>query len=163
MFNRVMAGERHSCLHGQKIKRDKLMSENKKTILLVEDDYLDVVSVQRVLKKLFIKYDLHIVHNGVDALAMLNGSDARAKILPDIILLDINMPRMDGLEFLRIIRNYYTFNSIKIFIMTTSSDEYDKLAAENLNVNGYILKPLELTDEKLRTPDSQALLEELMN
>ena len=115
-----------------------------KTILLVEDDYLDVTSVERSLKKLKIDNTLHIAHNGADALAMLNGNfPNQEKIQPDIILLDINMPKMNGMEFLRIIKNYYSFSSIKVFIMTTSSEDYDKLGAQQLGVDGYILKPLD--------------------
>lgn len=115
-----------------------------KTILLVEDDYLDVKSVERALKKLQVEHTLHVAHNGVDALSLLNGNaPGGVKINPDIILLDINMPKMTGLEFLRIIRSYFTFNHIKIFIMTTSEEEYDKIAAQQLGISGYILKPLD--------------------
>ncbi len=129
----------------------------KKIILLVEDDYLDVKSVKRELTKLDIDYTLHIVHNGADALDLLNGNTAdNQKIIPDIILLDINMPKMNGIEFLRVIKNYYTFNNIKTFIMTTSSEEYDKLAAQNLGISGYILKPLDFENTPL--PQSTSLL-----
>lgn len=134
-----------------------------KTILLVEDDYLDVTSVKRALKKLNVNHTLHVAHNGVDALAILNGnSPDETKVLPDIILLDINMPKMNGLEFLRIIKNYYSLNSIKIFIMTTSSDEYDKIAAQNLEVTGYILKPLDF-DNKKASQDTLDLMTELVS
>jgi CheY-like chemotaxis protein len=133
-----------------------------KTILLVEDDYLDVISLQRTLKKLKVEHTLHVAHNGVDALAMLNGSAEEGKVVPDIILLDINMPKMDGMEFLRIIKSYYSLNSIIVYIMTTSSEEYDKLAAQNLGINGYILKPLDF-DNKVKSVDTQALMEELLN
>src|SRR5688572_27537034 len=100
-----------------------------KKILLIEDDYLDVISVKRTLNKLKVDHELFIAHNGADGLALLNGnSPDNVKISPDIILLDINMPRMNGLEFLRIVKNYYSFNNIKIYIMTTSAEEYDKIA-----------------------------------
>ena len=136
-----------------------------KTILLVEDDYLDVTSVKRGLKKFNIDYTLHVAHNGVDALAILNGnSPDGTKVLPDIILLDLNMPKMNGLEFLRIIKNYYSLNSIKIFIMTTSSEEYDKIAAQKLEVTGYILKPLNFDNysKKESCLDTLNLMTELM-
>lgn len=113
-----------------------------KTILLIEDDYLDVISVKRALKKLNIEHAIHVAHNGVDALSVLNGSDG-PKILPDIILLDMNMPKMNGLEFLGIIKNYYSLKNIKVFITTTSAEEYDKVSANNLGIAGYILKPLD--------------------
>lgn len=115
---------------------------NRKTILLVEDDYLDVISVQRTLNKLNAKHQLYIAHNGVEALEFLNGSERHEKILPDIILLDLNMPKMSGLEFLGIIKNYYSLKNIKIFVMTTSAEEYDVVATQQLGVAGYIIKPL---------------------
>jgi CheY-like chemotaxis protein len=120
-----------------------------KKILLVEDDYLDVTNVKRALNKLAVDYTLHVAHNGVDALAALNGNTQDGtRIHPDIILLDINMPKMNGLEFLGIIKNYYSLNNIKTFIMTTSSEEYDKVAAENLGIAGYILKPLDFSGNR---------------
>jgi CheY-like chemotaxis protein len=112
-----------------------------KTILLIEDDYLDVESVKRSFKKLDMTHILHVAHNGVDAINMLTRDDD--KISPDIILLDINMPKMNGLEFLQIIKNYYSLKNIQIFIITTSSEEYDKISTEHLGIAGYILKPLD--------------------
>lgn len=129
------------------------------TILLVEDDYLDVESVKRALKKQQINHVLHVAHNGVDALNMLTREED--KIIPDIILLDINMPKMNGIEFLRIIKNYYSFKNIKIFVITTSGEEYDKMLAQNLGVTGYILKPLNFNDPK--NSDSIKLMKELVN
>lgn len=131
-----------------------------KTILLIDDDYLDVESVKRALKKLPITYDLHIAHNGEDGLALLTGGPDREKIVPDLILLDINMPRMNGIELLRIIKSYYSMKDIKTFILTTSAEEYDKLAAENLGVHGYIIKPLNFTTEA--SQDTLKLFAELL-
>jgi CheY-like chemotaxis protein len=132
-----------------------------KTILLVEDDYLDVTGVKRALTKLGVENTLHVAHNGADALAMLNSDFPGKK--PDIILLDINMPKMNGMEFLRIIKNYYSFSNIKIFIMTTSEEEYDRLAAAQLGVSGYILKPLDFVKNAKNDPDTSALVKVLMN
>jgi CheY-like chemotaxis protein len=116
----------------------------KKSLLLVDDDYLDVESVKRALKKLNTEFDLHVAHNGADALALITSHlQGREKLSPDIILLDINMPKMNGMEFLRIVKNYYSLKQIKIYILTTSAEEYDKITAENLGVNGYIVKPLD--------------------
>ncbi|MCW3103553.1 MAG: hypothetical protein JWO09_1993 [Bacteroidetes bacterium] len=128
-----------------------------KTILLVEDDYLDVESVKRSLKKSNIPHTLHVAHNGVDAIEMLTRETD--KVSPDVILLDINMPKMNGLEFLGIVKSYYSLKNIKIFIITTSAEEYDKMAAHNLGVTGYILKPLDLKNTK--AGDTQKLLAEL--
>jgi CheY-like chemotaxis protein len=141
---------------------NNLNGMKEKSILLVEDDYLDVTSVKRALKKLNVEHALHVVHNGADALDLLNGTENKSKIFPDIILLDINMPKMNGLEFLRVIKNYYTFNNIKIFIMTTSAEEYDKLAAQNLGIAGYILKPLDFNYSDSNT-DIESLRQALLN
>jgi len=136
-----------------------------KDILLVEDDYLDVTSVKRSLSKLGVSYTLHVAHNGVDALALLNGnSPDGTKIRPDIIILDMNMPKMNGIEFLGIIKNYYSLKNIKVFVMTTSSEEYDRSTVENLGITGYILKPLDF--EKSRGLTSSAtyqLMKELQD
>jgi CheY-like chemotaxis protein len=87
---------------------------------------------------------LHIAFNGVEALNMLRGSNGKPKLNPSprIILLDINMPKMNGLEFLRELRNDDDLKSVSVFVMTTSNDDQDKIEAYNLNVAGYILKPL---------------------
>ncbi|MDB5258047.1 MAG: hypothetical protein JWM14_2742 [Chitinophagaceae bacterium] len=138
---------------------------NHKTILLVEDDYLDVTSVKRSLSKLTIDYELHIAHNGVDALALLNGnSPDGTKIKPDIIILDLNMPKMNGIEFLGIIKNYYSLKNIKVFVMTTSSEDYDRVTAENLGITGYILKPLDFEKSKdFPNSSTYQLMSELLN
>ena len=121
-----------------------------KKILLVEDDYLDVTSVKRALSKLDVAFTLHVAHNGVDALAMLMGSGSGAggdeKVQPDIILLDLNMPKMNGIEFLEIIKKYYSLKNIKVWVMTTSEELYDKAAAKRLGIAGYILKPLDFSN-----------------
>ena len=113
-------------------------------ILLVEDDSVDVMNVQRAFVKNNITNPLHIAFNGVEALNMLRGSNGKPKLnpAPRIILLDINMPKMYGLEFLRELRNDDDLKSVSVFVMTTSNDDQDKIEAYNLNVAGYILKPL---------------------
>ena len=127
-----------------------------KNILLIEDDYLDVTSVKRALAKLKVDHTLHVAHNGVDALSILMGSNpatgAAQKIQPDVILLDINMPKMNGLEFLNIIKKYYSLSNIKVFVMTTSAEEYDRNEAQRMGISGYILKPLDF--EKPRHDES---------
>ena|SRR6478735_722876 len=136
-----------------------------KTILLVEDDYLDVTSVKRELSKINVSHELYVAHNGVDALALLNGNAPDGtKIKPDIILLDLNMPKMNGIEFLDIIKSYFSLKTIKVFVMTTSSEEYDRSASEKLGTTGYILKPLnfEKSDSILGSP-TQLLKKELMS
>jgi len=121
------------------ITDDKLLN-----ILLIEDDSVDVMNVQRAFKKNNITNPLHIAFNGVEALNMLRGTNGKPRLNPQprIILLDINMPKMNGLEFLRELRNDPDLRSISVFIMTTSNDDQDKIEAYKLNVAGYTLKPL---------------------
>jgi CheY-like chemotaxis protein len=128
-----------------------------KTLLLIEDDYLDVESVKRSLKKSGIDHILHVAHNGVDAIDMLTRDGDR--IIPDIILLDINMPKMNGLEFLQIIKNYYSLKNILLFIITTSAEEYDKMSTQHLGIAGYILKPLDF--KQTENQDVKKLMEAL--
>lgn len=111
-------------------------------ILLVEDDEVDIMNVQRAFKKNNINNPLHIARNGLEALDMLRGETGDPIPTPRIILLDINMPRMGGIEFLGELRKDNDLKSISVFVMTTSNEESDKVAAYDLNVAGYILKPL---------------------
>lgn len=118
---------------------DKLVN-----ILLVEDDTVDVMNVERAFKKNNIQNPLFTAKNGIEALAMLRGTHATTIIQPrpQIILLDLNMPQMNGLEFLKEIRKDPGLKSISVFVMTTSNDDRDRCEAYNLNVAGYILKPV---------------------
>lgn len=120
------------------------MEDQMQHILLVEDDHVDVMNVQRAFKKTNINNPLHIAFNGAEALSMLRGTNGKPKLnpVPRIILTDINMPKMNGLEFIRELRADPEFSSSLIFVMSTSNDEQDKLNAYQLNVAGYILKPL---------------------
>lgn len=117
--------------------------EKQINILLVEDDEIDVMNVKRAFKKNNISNPLHVCGNGVEALEYLRAITDVLQ-LPRIILLDINMPRMGGIEFLRELRQDPKLKSISVFVMTTSNEEQDKMNAYNLNVAGYILKPLSI-------------------
>ena len=108
-------------------------------ILLVEDDEVDVMNVKRAFSKNNIKNDLFVAGNGVEALEMLRNAIVP---LPRIIILDINMPKMNGIEFLKELREDENLKNISVFVMTTSNEDSDKINAYNLNVAGYILKPL---------------------
>lgn len=111
-------------------------------ILLVEDDEVDIMNVQRAFKKNNIGNPLFIARNGLEALELLRRKkDTKAPVIR-IILLDINMPKMGGIEFLSELRKDLNLKSISVFVMTTSSEDSDKISAYNLNVAGYILKPL---------------------
>jgi CheY-like chemotaxis protein len=120
------------------------MEEKLVTILLVEDDAVDVMNVQRAFKKNNIKNPLAVAGNGLEALNMLRGEEGYGKITPrpQIILLDLNMPKMNGLEFLKELRQDPQLRSISVFVMTTSNDDRDRIDAYDLNVAGYIIKPV---------------------
>lgn len=109
-------------------------------ILLVEDDEVDIMNVQRAFKKNNINNPLYIVRNGLEALEVYR--EKKVSPTPQIILLDINMPKMGGIEFLAEIRKDPSLRSLSVFVMTTSNEESDKVAAYDLNVAGYIVKPL---------------------
>jgi CheY-like chemotaxis protein len=112
-------------------------------ILLVEDDEVDIMNVQRAFRKNNIKNPLHVTRNGLEALQALRGEHPEVNIpSPRIILLDINMPKMGGIEFLTELRKHPELKAISVFMMTTSNEESDKVAAYDLNVAGYVLKPL---------------------
>ncbi len=121
------------------------MKDNTVNILLVEDDEVDVMNVKRAFKKSNITNPLHVAGNGLEALAVLRGDNVE-KITPQpkVILLDINMPKMNGIEFLRELRADNDLKSISVFVLTTSNQDNDKFDAYDLNVAGYILKPVEL-------------------
>lgn len=117
------------------------MDKDKFGIMLVEDDDVDVMSVTRAFKKLNIKNPLHIARDGVEALAMLRGN-GQAKVEPRVILLDLNMPRMGGLEFLQELRADPALKATTVVVLTTSNEERDRVQAYQLNVAGYIIKPV---------------------
>ena len=116
-------------------------------ILLVEDDDVDVMNVQRAFKKNNIANPLHVAGNGLEALAMLRGDGKLAPLPKDrrLILLDLNMPKMGGIEFLRELRADPELRATPVVVLTTSNDDKDRVEAYNLNVAGYILKPVTLT------------------
>jgi CheY-like chemotaxis protein len=113
-------------------------------ILLVDDDDIDVMNVQRAFKKNNILNPLSVASNGLEALALLRGANGREPLPKErrLILLDLNMPKMNGIEFLRELRADPSLSRITVIVLTTSDDERDKVEAYKLNVAGYILKPV---------------------
>jgi CheY-like chemotaxis protein len=112
-------------------------------ILLVEDDEVDVMNVRRAFRKANIDYTLHLAPDGIAALELLRRSMSSVhQNLPRIILLDINMPRMNGLEFLKELRADPNLKSLTVVILTTSAQDSDLRTAYQYNVSGYIIKPL---------------------
>jgi len=129
-------------------------------ILLVEDDQVDVMTVQRALKDLKVTNHLDIAGDGEQALAFLR--DPKNK-KPCVILLDLNMPRMDGIEFLRVAKQDKKLKRIPIVVLTTSKEEQDKINSFDLGVAGYIVKPVDYQDfvETMRIIDMYWTLSEL--
>jgi len=105
------------------------------TILLVEDDEIDVKALRWAFDKLKIANPLHIARDGVEAWEMLQELPR-----PYLVITDINMPRMNGIELLRKIRQSEHCRDSIVFVLTTSNDEQDKIDAYDLNVAGYMLK-----------------------
>jgi len=121
------------------------MTDKTINILLVEDDDVDVMNVKRAFQKNNLTNPIHHAGNGIEALKLLRGDDNKDSIpMPRIILLDLNMPRMGGIEFLHELRKDEHLKNISVFVMTTSNEEKDKVDAYNLNVAGYILKPISM-------------------
>ncbi len=109
-------------------------------ILLVEDDEVDVMNVRRAFQKNKIANPITVAGNGLEALAIL-----RAQQIPAhrrLILLDLNMPRMGGLEFLQELRADMVLKPTPVVVLTTSSEDQDRFNAYNFNVAGYLLKPI---------------------
>jgi CheY-like chemotaxis protein len=126
--------------NGEKIMMNDSSSEPI-DILLVEDDKIDVEMVKRIFKKQGMINPLHHALCGIDALEMLRGQNGKQKIpQPCVMLVDINMPQMNGLEFLKEVRNDKDLRRNIAFILTTSSRASDVTDAYELNVAGYFLK-----------------------
>ena len=119
------------------------MKNPAKPILLVEDDQIDMMTVKRALNDLHVTNRIAHVENGEDALAYLNDP---ASERPCLILLDLNMPVMGGIEFLRVARDVNADPRIKripVVVLTTSEEQQDKVESFNLGVAGYIRKPVD--------------------
>ncbi len=115
-------------------------------ILLIEDDEIEVMKLERTLTKLQLKHNLSKAKNGEQALEILRASSK----LPDIILLDLNMPRMSGTEFLQILKEDEFLQYLPTIILTTSENRADLLKCYQIGVAGYIIKPLKYEDYQLK-------------
>ena len=111
----------------------------KQTILLIEDDEVDIKSVKRAFKELRITNPISVAHNGEEALKYLKN---KRNTKPGIILLDLRMPRMDGIEFLKIMKNDDELKITPVVVLTTSKEDADKTKSFNLGVAGYMMKPV---------------------
>jgi len=121
------------------------MEEKSINILLVEDDEVDVMNIKRAFKKSKISNPLFVASNGLDALAMLRSEAGQEPKMPAarrLILLDLNMPKMSGIEFLHELRADPALRMTPVIVLTTSNQDRDRVEAYKLNVAGYILKPV---------------------
>ena len=116
------------------------MQDRMLNILLVEDDDVDVMNVKRAFQKNHIANPLFVAGDGEEALRQLRGGKIPRE--RRIVLLDLNMPRMNGIELLRELRQDPELKSATVVVLTTSNDERDKIDAYDLNVAGYLLKPV---------------------
>jgi len=129
-------------------------------ILLVEDDNIDAMTVKRALKDLKVTNQLVHVINGEEAINYLQSKDNHR---PSVILLDLNMPKMNGFEFLKIAKDDAELRQIPVIVLTTSKDEQDKIESFHFCVAGYIVKPANYKNfvEAMRTVDLYWSLSEL--
>ncbi|MAN27720.1 MULTISPECIES: response regulator [Mesonia] len=116
--------------------------KHKLRILLIEDDMIEVMKVNRTISSLKLPHEVIEVGNGEEALDYLKSENA----YPDIILLDLNMPKMNGVEFLNILRNDEVLRYLPTIILTTSSNQKDILECYKAGVAGYMVKPLKYED-----------------
>ena len=114
--------------------------KNNRPILLVEDDKIDAMTVKRAMKDLKITNTLVHVYNGLEALDHLKNLNYEK---PCIILLDLNMPKMNGIELLKVLKNDTLLKKLPVVVLTTSNAEKDKTESFNLSVAGYMLKPVD--------------------
>jgi CheY-like chemotaxis protein len=133
-----------------------------KPIMLLEDDMVDVMTVQRALKDLKVTNKLVRTANGEEAIVYLRDDN---NIKPCVILLDLNMPKMNGVEFLKIVKANETLKKIPAIVLTTSKDDQDRIQSYQLNVAGFIVKPVDYKKfvEAIRIIDLYWTLSELPN
>ena len=107
-------------------------------VLFIEDDQIETMKIHRTVSKLNLNHKIIAAKNGEEALTLLKDGNR----LPDIILLDLNMPRMSGIEFLRILKKKENFKYLPTIILTTSLNRADLLECYRIGIAGYIIKPL---------------------
>ncbi|MDO8207241.1 MAG: response regulator [Gallionella sp.] len=136
------------------------MKDINKPILLVEDDQVDVMTVKRALKEVKVANPLVNPENGEEALKYLRDPDS---VKPCIILLDLNMPIMNGIEFLKVMKHDTLLRRIPVVVLTTSEEEQDKINSFDLGVAGYMAKPVDYRQfvEVMRTFDAYWTISEV--
>lgn len=129
-------------------------------ILLVEDDQVDVMTVKRALKEIHVTNPVVNVENGEEALKYLRDPKS---VKPCIILLDLNMPIMNGIEFMQVAKRDAQLKRIPVVVLTTSEEQQDKVSSFDLGVAGYMAKPVDYRQfvEVMRTIDAYWTISEL--
>ena len=126
------------------------MQENAIQIILVEDDPADAEMTLRGLKKANLADKVHVLRDGAEALSyIMNHVDYRRgteQHCPKVILLDLKLPKIDGLEVLRRIRSDERTKAVPVVILTSSNEERDRMASYQLGVNSYVVKPVDFAD-----------------
>ena len=115
-------------------------------VLLVEDNPADVRLAQEVLRESGLEHELLIARDGEQALKILRPDGQPAARLPDLVLLDLNIPRIDGREVLRVIKSTELLRRVPVLILSTSQAEADVLACYDLHANAYLTKPVDLEE-----------------
>jgi CheY-like chemotaxis protein len=133
---------------------------NLRPVLLVEDDNVDAMTVKRAFNELKVSNGLVRAINGEEALGYLK---AETDKMPCVILLDLNMPKMNGIEFLKVVKADEVLKGIPVVVLTTSKDDQDKVESFKLSVAGYIVKPVDYKKfvEAMRILDLYWTLSEL--
>jgi CheY-like chemotaxis protein len=131
-----------------------------KPLLIIEDDQVDVMTIKRALKEIHVANPVIHMENGEDAIAYLRDTSNEK---PCIILLDLNMPIMNGIEFLRVVKNDAELRKFPVIVLTTSEEQQDKLQSFNLGVAGYMAKPVDYRQfvEVMRSIDLYWTISEL--
>ncbi len=136
------------------------MKVTNKPILLVEDDKVDTMTVIRALKEIHVTNRLVHVENGEEAISYLRDPESEK---PCIILLDLNMPIMNGIEFLHVVKHDDYLRRIPVVVLTTSEEQQDKVNSFNMGVAGYMTKPVDYRQfvEVMRSIDAYWTISEM--
>ena len=136
------------------------MKISNKPILLVEDDQVDIMTVNRALKEIHVTNPVVSRENGEEAIHYLRDPESEQ---PCIILLDLNMPIMNGIEFLQVVKHDSQFKRIPVVVLTTSEEQQDKVNSFNLGVAGYMAKPVDYRQfvEVMRSIDAYWTISEM--
>lgn len=136
------------------------MKVTNQPILLVEDDQVDIMTVKRALKEIHVTNPVVSRENGEEAIAYLRDPDNEK---PCMILLDLNMPIMNGIEFLQVVKNDDELRRTPVVVLTTSEEQQDKVSSFDLGVAGYMAKPVDYRQfvEVMRSIDAYWTISEM--